>query len=703
MARRLSSRHTEHIDNDAAAHSQTSAEASLVSELTTPYAFLHPSIRIHESTIGTAKRFLDPLTISPSGFEATPGLHTRKRKRPGVNEAPANQSSRLQQLYVEDFTADQIWEQAVRILHSAGQGIERDYAQCTGSWPSHAQPVSPSASSNHDDSELPESSRVGSPTSDSLENSSLSSAEEADESVAAIRNSAHEEPESEDDGGVVEEGPSLNTAGESSRGPFPQDKFGLNDGFFSIDDFNKQSEAFERNDAKGSVNDVEDDEGIDWHADPLTQYVAPGVKDSMPAEVDGDVDDSDEDDEPAFGNADLHGESESGSEDSDDADAGMVGDPRMNTSDLKYSDFFGGSARPNANDHSRTRQDEPIAEDDVRRAAADVRRDLFEESLVEDEDASDNDLSDPRIQRSGHEKQRARIADEIRRLEAANVSRKDWMLAGEARAAERPVNSLIEEDLEFERVGKAVPVVTSEVSEGIEELVKRRILAREFDEVLRRHPGASGGQDVRKGRVELDDTKPQQSLAELYESDHLRASDPNYIDPKNQKLMHGHAEITRLWQEISSQLDTLSNWHYKPRAPQANINVVSDVGTITMEEARPTVGGTVHESAALAPQEIYVPGDGKTREEILAKSGAPISKEELDRETKAKLRRKHKKQKKSHGERMKRQTTKGAEQGRLVSDLQKGGVKVIGSQGEVTDVHGNKTRERQHGGDVLKL
>ncbi|GKZ28163.1 U3 snoRNP protein, partial [Aspergillus brasiliensis] len=172
---------------------------------------------------------------------------------------------------------------------------------------------------------------------------------------------------------------------------------------------------------------------------------------------------------------------------------------------------------------------------------ADVRRDLFEDE-PSGEDSDEHELAGgSQNNYSSHEKQRARIADEIRRLEAANVAKKDWMLAGEARAVERPVNSLIEEDLDFERIGKPVPVVTAELSEDIEELVKRRILAKQFDEVIRRRPGVSDAQSARGPRPELEDTKPQQSLAELYEADHLRATDPNFVDPKNQKLIREHA------------------------------------------------------------------------------------------------------------------------------------------------------------------
>jgi U3 small nucleolar RNA-associated protein MPP10 len=333
--------------------------------------------------------------------------------------------------------------------------------------------------------------------------------------------------------------------------------------------------------------------------------------------------------------------------------------------------------------------------------------------LFDDDDASSagedaalvesGDLGAPR---STHEKQRARIADEIRRLEAANVAKKEWMLAGEARAVERPVNSLIEEDLDFERIGKPVPVVTNETTEDIEELVKRRILAGEFDEVVRRRPGASDAQASRRGRFELDDTKPQQGLAEMYEADHLRANDPNYVDTKDRKLMREHAEITNLWSEVSSQLDTLCNWHYKPKIAQASINVVTDAPTIMMEEARPTAGSAAAGPVGLAPQEIYTPGDGdRVAGELVMKNGETISKDEMTREEKAKIRRHNKKtSKKANAEPARQQPGKAAEKQQMMSDLKKGGVKVIDKEGRVTDINGgsvdagSKTR-----GDTLKL
>lgn len=47
---------------------------------------------------------------------------------------------------------------------------------------------------------------------------------------------------------------------------------------------------------------------------------------------------------------------------------------------------------------------------------------------------------------------------------------------GEATSRSRPVNSLLEEDLEFERVMKVVPVVTEERVSSLEDTIKKRIL-----------------------------------------------------------------------------------------------------------------------------------------------------------------------------------------------------------------------------------
>ncbi|PYI10396.1 Mpp10 protein [Aspergillus sclerotiicarbonarius CBS 121057] len=678
---------------------------SLKSELTAPWTFLRPTAELNSTIAGSVKYYLDSLASSVGGSQSARQRRNRKRKRSGIDEDSSTQALQLKQLYVEGFTSDQIWQQALRILDSSGGEIERDFA-----WLSEAskQPLESTYHAVLDNTEI-EHSDFDDQTETDTTQSSTDNDDLGSEHEGSQRLSLNESDPEECIEGLSEKVAESDTD-EENQEIYVVDRFGLNDGFFSIDDFNKQSELLERQDARGGPDhDPEsDDEEIDWHANPLNAMVSISTsKKDLPDNATEDEDDMDDSEEegPTFGNMDLQGESDL---DEDDAyAAASEGAGWVNTSDIKYSDFFAPPPRKATRKKSRslpkTQPNDAISNGDIDRAMADVRRDLFEDEISGEDSDEYDEARGSQNNHSSHEKQRARIADEIRRLEAANVAKKEWMLAGEARAVERPVNSLIEEDLDFERIGKPVPVVTAELSGDIEELVKRRILAKQFDEVIRRRPGVSDGQSTGRTRVELEDTKAQQSLAELYETDHLRATDPNYVDPKKQKLMREHANVTNLWKEISSQLDTLSNWHYKPKAPQASINVVTDVATITMEDAQPTASSAVNGTATLAPQEIYAPGDdGKVAGEVL-KNGTAIAKEEMTREQKAKLRREHKKQKASTS-RSQQKSGKTAENQQLMSDLKQGGVKLIGKQGEVTNIHGGKIKEgAKNDGHALKL
>lgn len=682
--------------------------------LSAPWAFLHPTNELHALSVELSKQMMDVLASSLCASQGARHQNNRKRKRPAFNQDHEKSSVlQLKQLYVDGFSSDQIWEQAFRILDSASHEIEHDcarnasllYAQIPANRPKNVDLES-------DESSIDGSNGSNTPSGDNGNQSSGASGEAREGSEVDSDALSHPDSERTDmlDRGISEDAGGTDKDGQTAQDTYTQDPFHLNDGFFSIDEFNRQSELFERQDARGGPDDdVEsDEEDINWHSNPLVS--ATTFKHDLGTKNGSSHDESDEEG-PTFGEMDIDNElsSEGGSN---------VGDSNVNgwidTSDVKYSDFFAPPPRKVTGKAPRplpkTQPREVIVDSEIDRAMADTRRDLFEdESSADDMDASDDASSNPQGQRSTHEKRRAQIADEIRRLEAANVAKKEWMLGGEARAVERPVNSLIEEDMEFERVGKPVPVVTAEVSEDIEELVKRRILSREFDEIIRRHPGVSDTRDARKTRFELDDAKPQQSLAELYETDHLRATDSNYVDPKDRKLVREHAEISNLWKEIGSQLDTLSNWHYKPQAPQPSINVVTDVATISMEDARPTASSAVNDTVTLAPQEIYTPGDGgNAAGEMVLKNGVSVSKEEMTREDKARLRRQNKKHKNSGTGHSRPTSGKAAERQQVVSDLKRGGVKVIGKQGEVTDLQGKKVSEmnteaKGKGADMLKL
>lgn len=533
-----------------------------------------------------------------------------------------------------------------------------------------------------------------------------------------------------EDGDVDMDSEASSDVDEMPQDEFVPDKHGLNDGFFSIDDFNKQSDFLENQDARGEPdNEASEEEEIDWAAEPPPLPEEPDVDDEYDANEDED------ENGPTFGDADLNAPDT----ESDPSDVEMAMEdmgPSSNTNDIMYADFFAPPARK-ATKSTRMRalpktqptpSSMPEQEDDVDRTIAAVRRDIFEDDdLSAGEDDTDVDSTadpgDPRSRRSNHERRQAKLAAEIRRLEAANVAKRDWTLSGEARAADRPLNSLLEEDLEFERAGKPVPVITNEVSEDIEALIKRRIINREFDEVIRRRPGdlaTAGAKVARRGRFELDDTKPQQSLAEVYEAEHLKRVDPDgHVDKRDEKLKKEHAAIENLWADVSAKLDALSNWHYKPKPPQATITVVADVPTVSMEDARPSggegLGGAAGAMSMLAPQEVYKPGEERSREEkrkeVVLKSGVPVAREEMSREEKLRRRRREKERIKKRGGSVvaprqvvatngaKKKKNKSEENKGVVGDLKRGGVRVIGKKGELVDVEG-KAVKASKGNDV---
>ncbi|KAL8942949.1 MAG: hypothetical protein Q9216_001364 [Gyalolechia sp. 2 TL-2023] len=693
------------------------------------YSFLQPTSALHTAALVLAKRYLDPLALSATQAQ-TERLHAsrRERKRGRDREDASKRPFRMRQVHLEGLRTQQVWEQARRVLHA---NTEESEARLQSLGPPQFGRKPFLRGHSRDDSQ-PRRKRVKFSEVESGGTNLIPDGSEG-EAISEDHNSSidlengpeevlgngvdqgfeeyTEDVDREDDDVLMGSG----TSSDNDDGPtdvFIPDKHGLNDGFFSIDDFNKQSDFLENQDARGEPeNEASDEEEIDWGTEPLPLQ---GNRKNYEDDSDGvslEDDDNDEENGPTFGDADLIGAKTDSDASNDNMSVDGV-DPSANTNDILYADFFAPPPRK-ATKSTRMRalpktqpvlSSAPQQEDDMDRTIAAVRRDIFEDELSaeEDSDAGPDAVSgNPRSRRSNHEKRQAKLAEEIRRLEAANVAKRDWTLSGEARAADRPMNSLLEADLDFERAGKPVPVITNEVSEDIEALIKRRIINREFDEVIRRRPGdlVTGAAAARRGRFELDDTKPQQSLAEVYEAEHLKKVDPEgYADKRDEKLKKEHAAIESLWADISTKLDSLSNWHYKPKPPQANITVVADVPKVSLEDARPSaVEGMGAEESMLAPQEVYRPGEERSREdkqkEVVLKSGVPVAREEMSREEKLRRRRREKERIKKRGETVVPKAATGgvkkkAERKGVVDNLKRGGVKVIGKKGELVDVEG---------------
>ena len=708
----------------------SSSQQALLSTLSgSPHTFLQPPPSLNSAALVLAKRYLDPVASAISETQRQRQRESRKKRKRSEGDAGEKEPLlQLNTLYLEGFSTGQIWEQARRVLDASRVEVERALPDLAV--PSrqnrNTSPMSVEGS-NQDGLNIIRFDQDGF----ELDESEADSLEDEDGKMEDSMNSEDDEDKIENDevdGGSNSEDIDRGSEKEQEQQEgFVEDPNGLNDGFFSIDDFNKHSEFLERQDAAGDPFDgqASDEESIDWDADPMSMQATGPKKSTRNTESDEDEDESEDEDGPTFGNANLDGDSEDAEEDFDEENEDLQGMATLgtfdNTNDIEYADFFepppkkmtrGELQQSYADRHKAASKPATVKPmEDVQRTMDAVRRDLFEDDASAASepgaDLSDVDVADPKSRRSNHERRQAKLAEEIRKLEAANVAKREWTLSGEARAADRPINSLLEEDLDFERQGKPVPVITAEVSEEIEELIKRRILAQEFDEVIRRRPIGLGNDPApKRGRFELSDSKAQQSLAEMYEEDHVRATNPDtYISRSDENLQKEHQEIESLWQDVCSKLDALSNWHYKPKPARANLTIRADVPTIAMEDARPSAaidGAEMGSHTMLAPQDIYKPGPTNQTEtgpgDVIPKSGVPVSREEMSREEKVRKRRREKERLKKRlgngeGETNGKKSIKRTDQAQIVDNLKKGGVGVIGKKGEIRDVDGRQRKQ----------
>ncbi|KAF8254046.1 Mpp10 protein [Wilcoxina mikolae CBS 423.85] len=676
--------------------SNASGTPALTSILThAPHEFLQPSGNaIQDAALNLVKRYFDPLMKSAAG-------------------------NRLDTVYLEGFDVEQVWEQVRGVVEMLAQTAVDDVKVNGG----RKELENGSSGSGSEEEEEEEESE----DEDLLMEDADEDGESGEEEEFAGFGEEEEEEDGSEDGGVAleddavvaEDGIDYGSDEEREeenpeQKEFVEDVHGLNDGFFSIDDFNRQTELLELQDARGGPVDEDDDEDdIDYHADPTTLQ----------------EDDNEEEEEEFPTKSKMNGHLKDDYEDDDDYEMDLDRDMDENANDIMYEDFFAPPAKKKtgkSKDKKKVswREDVRKMDPEAEYAAVQsdmerVRRDLFaDEDEESDEDAEmDGDPADPMNRCSSHQKRHAALMEQIRELEAQNVAKKEWVMGGEAKARDRPLNSLLEEDLDFERSGKPVPVITQEVTEGLEDMIKRRILNAQFDEVVKRRPGDISDK-FRRGRVELDDSKPQESLAEVYERDHLKSTNPeDNPDASDEKLQKEHKEIEAIWLDVSRKLDALTSWHFTPKPPKPSLAIVSDVAAISMEEAQPSAaaGGIAANVSMLAPQEIYKPGKDKAYlpigegggREIVGKSGAPISTREMSSDDKKRRRRREKEKirKRNVAEGIKRGEVKVGSKKDVVDTLKRGNVAIIGKGGEKRSVDGKMVTERSKGtsASFLKL
>ncbi|KAI0094921.1 U3 small nucleolar ribonucleoprotein complex, subunit Mpp10 [Irpex rosettiformis] len=325
-----------------------------------------------------------------------------------------------------------------------------------------------------------------------------------------------------------------------------------------------------------------------------------------------------------------------------------------------------------------------------REAIERLKNDLFADD--EDEDISGRRLFSSGAQYSPHtvkpglstyEKRRAAIQEEITSLESENVAQKHWTLMGEATSKSRPQNALLEEDLEFERIMKSVPVITEETVQGLEERIKTRIVENRFDDVVRKRP-VDDKPFLPSRFFELQDTKSKQSLAEIYEDEYTKArAGQSGVDDRDGKLAKEHEEISALWENICSKLDALCNAHFTPKAPKASISTIANVSATSLESALPT---TLATSTMLAPEEVFTPSSSDLR-----------ARSELNPTQKRALHNKEKKFKKKQRDALEKSVDKFAAAGKRgsVKKQKENALKSVVKNGKGITVIGKKSKDHE--------
>ena len=489
----------------------------------------------------------------------------------------------IDELTVDGLDANQVWWQTKMVLDNVeGDLIERIHSLHDIMNPVDSEEVKEESNDESENEQLDVGSEEEKDNAE-LVDESINEEEEEEGQDEQIEDSDVEIVEGKDD--YVDSGIDDNSEedqsnleegkGEEIEHYQPEDADGVNDQFFNIEEFNRQTLAQEN--TLEEDNQDGDDEEVDYFAD-------------LP---------SDEDEEADY-----------------------------------YEDFFDkpktvtDSRRKNLENEEDEEEDE---NDNGFSAMNSMKLDLFEDADEEEDDIDEDDTGNTE-KLSTYQKQQLEIQKQIEQLEAEAVAEKKWALKGEVRAKERPDDALLTEDLEFERTAKPVPVITTDVTESLEEMIRKRIKEFNFDD-LQRKTINDFTQRGHRQQVEISDVKSSKSLAEIYADDAQGVSDENAI---SEELQKSHDEITELFNNISYKLDVLSSAHFVPRPAKKSLEVRVETAAITMEDAQPL---SMSSASTLAPQEVYKSGRADNDNEIRLKNGTVMSRDELTREDKNRLRR----------------------------------------------------------------
>ena len=194
-------------------------------------------------------------------------------------------------------------------------------------------------------------------------------------------------------------------------------------------------------------------------------------------------------------------------------------------------------------------------------------------------------------------------------------SERPWELRGEVQGKDRPRNSLLGLDATWDGVSKDPPPLDAAFGLKIEEVIKERVLAQNFDDIVPQTVVEEAYRERRSGKVEDDDDgqlgqKSKLGLSEEYERDYVERQENG---EKSDKPVRDEA-LDEKWRKLASRLDALSHFASPLERPALDEEVVAartKASAVQLEEATPAA----HTSEeGLAPEEVRAKKRG--REEL---------------------------------------------------------------------------------------
>ncbi len=271
------------------------------------------------------------------------------------------------------------------------------------------------------------------------------------------------------------------------------------------------------------------------------------------------------------------------------------------------------------NDHDFSSEGQDWRDQDTDAEKTDGLQNEVEQNNDESDEDNDEEVTDAKdedpkkLSSYGQKSKKLELMTE--EFEKDLLAEKPWQMTGEAKGTQRPTNSLLEVTPTFEFATKMAPMITVEHTLSIEDMIKNRILAEDWDDVVPRElPDI--GLAKRKGELpEVSQEKSKLSLGELYEREYLKKTTGYDADAVEKETEEEKAknEMKMLFANLCSKLDALSNYHFAPRpvADEAEVKT-SATPAVAMEEVLPL---HVSDAQAMAPEEIF--GSKKGRDSIL--------------------------------------------------------------------------------------